>query len=637
MTINRHSLSENIILLHFEETTLKNHSIHVKLSMPKLSELLAKHKKALSYLLIAGLIAMTCILLNFSRMVKDAENRWQRFFYDVRQTLPIQLSEHPYPIYLVELDDRSLPANSCRSPISNQWITGILEVISKHQPASVGLNILLQESSPEVDNKLAAAIDSLGNVVLLDHPQQPVPELFRSAAKSWGSMSYKSNSAGDVQYVCSHPRKNHCLGLSTTQRHKLFYKEILTDMVPDFDYTTLSEDDGWLRLFFQHTSDSLRQPHSSKPWTTLSASELTTIPKSALAEDALFLIGTNFSGLYPTYRLPLSHSSAEPSLDAHLHVSDLELAALVLDMVLNKTFIKTVPFWATILMLLLLMACLAALSWNSTSFIHFWLSVLFVILWNLGAAMGFAVYLLEIPSILPSLSLLIFSIYCLRYQQISAKLESYELKYQLEKERFNGLVDRFHSHSVFNALEHIRYLVRKKDEDVDRYILDYSTLLLDDLRHHPQQWYPLREQWDYTINYLELQNLKLGNRIDLNYNLSPAVANQTENFRLPWKLFFPLAENAFKYTKALIDSEKSTLPFIRIEMTIERSTARFSISNSFSEIQTVPGSKQGIANLKKRLSLLLPGKNWRLEQQETDFEWRSILEVPLEQDRRDIA
>jgi len=202
------------------------------------------------------------------------------------------------------------------------------------------------------------------------------------------------------------------------------------------------------------------------------------------------------------------------------------------------------------------------------------------------------------------------------------------LENQLEKERFNGLIDRFHSHSVFNALEHIRYLVRIKESGVERYILDYSTLLLDDLRHSPHELYPLMEQWDYVQNYLQLQNLKHREGISIGVEYQENLQQQLRTLLLPWKLWFPLVENAFKHARSAMDQMEAK-PVIQVWLELEKSHLLFKIRNSYSNLGKPAGSGQGIINMKKRLNLLYPNGNWKLEQSNDGHHWESTLILPI--------
>jgi len=584
--------------------------------------------KLLSFIVAALVLVFGYGFLERSAFFLDAENRWQRYYYDFQQSLPKSPIQTPTPIYLVELDDQSLPEGTCRSPINKSWLNNVLQSISKQSPRAVGLNLLVEDGDTPQDRKLRETIKNLNNVVLLDSMIKPGSHRLKKAAKSWGIMSYRTNSAGDVQYVCNDPALCACYSRIECKDQRIFFQELTTLMGSARAQT--SSRDGWLKLFFRFSPDHVRQTIGKKPWQILSADQVTDLPPKSLQPGSLILVGPSFKGLYPGYRVSNQQLAASAVEVQHRPVSDLELTALVMDMILSNSGLDEVPFWMEILLLFGCFFLVAVIAWRKNSFAPIWLAIVLSISWNLSAALLFSYFQLEVSSLLPSLAIIIFSFYCLRYQQVETKFEKLALENQLEKERFNGLVDRFHSHSVFNALEHIRYLVRIKAPEVETYILDYSTLLLDDLRHYPQQDYPLKEQWDYINNYLNLQNLKLHGRITIEFHVDANANPHWQVAMLPWKLFYPLVENAFKQTKAYLDSVEEISPRIYTELIVEEKKLQFNIKNSFYKETQPAGTGQGLTNLNKRLSILYPKGGWQLVHSTEEDDWISSMTLPLE-------
>lgn len=590
------------------------------------------HRNSLNKILSFAIAILTLMIgfgfLQATDFFQDAENRWQRFFYDVQQSLPDASSRSRYPIYLVELDDKSLPDGTCRSPVSKIWLNRILQALNRQSTKVIGLNLLLVDNSRPEDRQLKNTVKNLNNVVLLEPINNSAGDSFKEAARSWGSMSYRTNSAGDVQYVCTNPALCICQGPLGCDKQRIFFREI--EKLLGRDKAEVSSVDGWLRLFFRFSPDHFRHTIGRKPWQVLSAEEVFHLPPESLQAGSLVLVGSGFKGLYQSYRISNQQLAASPAVSRHQQVSDLELVALVMDMVLSDIRFYAVPDSLQNLLLFVCFMVIAGLSWRSTSFTPIWLALLLSLAWNSAGALLFSYFQVEINCLLSSSAIILFGFFCIRYQQVEAKFERLVLENQLANERFNGLVDRFHSHSVFNALEHIRYLIRINAPEVENYLLDYSTLLLDDLRHNPQQKYPLKEQWDYIQNYLNLQNLKLKGKINIEFSENVASILRLQTVSLPWKLFYPLAENAFKQAKACLDHDVESSPRIRAELKVDEMALRFEISNSYLKRTQSVGTGQGLINLKKRLAILYPDRSWRLVQTTKDNDWNSSLTLPIE-------
>ncbi|MCP4752893.1 MAG: CHASE2 domain-containing protein, partial [Proteobacteria bacterium] len=549
--------------------------------------------------------------------------------YDFRLTLPGTPYPQKHPIYLVQLDDESLPEKTSRSPVDKQWLLKILQSVKGQSPRAVGLNLALSHGNTQTDGKLAQLVTEMDNVVLLDAFPSDESRRFQKAAKSWGNMSYRLNSSGDVQYVCDDSRACLCTGAETCGNRRIFYRELLKIMFPERDGFQFPVRDGWLKILFLHTPSEIRSPTGNGPWEIVSAGKLLELEPGSFEPGSLVLIGTDFQGLYPRFRIPLQTLSSQSTIPDDRQVTSLELTALVLEMIFNKAYLQSVPFWLECLVLLICLLPVMGSTGNTFSFLPLWTGIVLALIWNLAAAVLFAYFSLEMGSLVPSLVLTTYGLFCIRHSQVQAKMQKLSLINQLQKERFDGLVDRFHTHSVFNALEHIRFLIRTRHPDAERFLLDYSTLLLDDLRHDPQQEYPLNEQWEYVKHYLRLQNLKQGGKIELEFVVSPDLGKKLEEIRLPWKLFYPLVENAFKYTEPLLRRKTDMAARIGIELDVEGRALSFQVTNSFSGDEKAPGSGQGIQNLKKRLTYLYPKGGWTLQQRrEKDF-WISKLQVPV--------
>jgi LytS/YehU family sensor histidine kinase len=120
-----------------------------------------------------------------------------------------------------------------------------------------------------------------------------------------------------------------------------------------------------------------------------------------------------------------------------------------------------------------------------------------------------------------------------------------------------------------------------------------------------QDLVPLKEELGYIDNYLQLQKLRFGNEIHVEYDVA---GNATGKMIAPM-ILVPLVENAFKHG---INAE--ALSEIKISILITDSQIHMHVFNHKVPVENrfESASGIGIANTRNRLALQYPG-NHRLQ------------------------
>lgn len=112
----------------------------------------------------------------------------------------------------------------------------------------------------------------------------------------------------------------------------------------------------------------------------------------------------------------------------------------------------------------------------------------------------------------------------------------------------------------------------------------------------------LEKELSYIHDYIEMQKIRLGNTIMLNYE----IYGDLENNKIAPLVLIPFVENAFKYG---VNSEENSV--IHIAITIHENTLKLDVKNN--KVKTHPEhavkTGVGIENTRSRLSLLYPGKH----------------------------
>ena len=176
--------------------------------------------------------------------------------------------------------------------------------------------------------------------------------------------------------------------------------------------------------------------------------------------------------------------------------------------------------------------------------------------------------------------------------------------FNLKKENANAelllLKAQIHPHFLFNTLNNIY-----------SFTLDGSSYaknmikMLEDMLHYmieecDQPLVPLRKEITILKDYFELERIRYGNRIDMQFEISGDYNGKV----VAPLLMIPFVENSFKHGTSRILRE----PWIRLFIQADEDVLHFSLTNSKPASETT-NLKRGIGlfNVRKRLELLYPG------------------------------
>ena len=162
------------------------------------------------------------------------------------------------------------------------------------------------------------------------------------------------------------------------------------------------------------------------------------------------------------------------------------------------------------------------------------------------------------------------------------------------------LKSQVHPHFLFNSLNTIYALIRSDTEIASDAILRLSGIMRYLLTRSGTDRVPLQEEIELLRDYVALQQLRFGDRIEIRFEASETEARHL----IAPLIFLPLAENAFKHgTRALPDLP----PRIIIRMKCLGDELFFETINPAPDHSNRTDTGTGLLNVRRQLAILYPG------------------------------
>lgn len=177
-------------------------------------------------------------------------------------------------------------------------------------------------------------------------------------------------------------------------------------------------------------------------------------------------------------------------------------------------------------------------------------------------------------------------------------------------------------HFLFNTLNNIRWLARKRSDQTEEAILKLSDLLRYILRQSQPEKVPLSDEISHLQNYIDLQKMRLTAQNKVLFSFEGEISG----IFIEPLLFIPFVENAFKY--GIHHQQPSE---IMISIKVQKQSLNFVVSNPLFPPQTSDEKDSfgiGIPNVRRRLELHYPAKHHLQVTEESDF-FRVELAIEL--------
>lgn len=188
-------------------------------------------------------------------------------------------------------------------------------------------------------------------------------------------------------------------------------------------------------------------------------------------------------------------------------------------------------------------------------------------------------------------------------RQIEQERRTKSLITQNLETELNYLKHQLQPHFLFNTLNNLYGLIITNDENAGELVLKLSEILSYMLYDSNDKEIPLEKELTCLSNYIELEKLRYGDELTINYE----VKGKAQNQKIAPLVLISFVENAFKHGP----SDELVNSWINISVIIEKNLFRFVVENSLDK-ENMARNKQGsrvvsgigLSNVEKRLELI---------------------------------
>src|SRR6266550_9356206 len=226
--------------------------------------------------------------------------------------------------------------------------------------------------------------------------------------------------------------------------------------------------------------------------------------------------------------------------------------------------------------------------------------------------------------------LIVIAVHALLYYQNfrASELAQSSLKARLAQAQLKALKMQLHPHFLFNTLHSISSLVLEDPQKANSMIARLGDFLRLTLENSNQQLISLKEETEFLRCYLEIEQVRFGDRLAVTFELDP----QTLSAQVPHLILQPVVENAIQHAIA----PRATRGHINIEAKRLNSLLRLEVKDNGPGItlntDLLGAEGVGLSNVRARLHQIY-GSDSRFELMNArDGGLAVVMEIPFQRE-----
>lgn len=208
-------------------------------------------------------------------------------------------------------------------------------------------------------------------------------------------------------------------------------------------------------------------------------------------------------------------------------------------------------------------------------------------------------------------------------RSLKREVEALRLENSLKEAQLNILSSQLNPHFLFNALNNIRFMMRKDAGQAETMLTHLSDLLRYALESSRSQKVSVARELETVEHYISLAQIQFNERL----NYSQQVDDKCLDALMPPMVLQMLIENAVKHGMEQLKEGGE----LKLEIFIQKNQLIIQVSNDIAERkgkQEKVGFGIGLSNIEKRLHLIY-GDAASLESRIHNNTWMASLSLPL--------
>jgi LytS/YehU family sensor histidine kinase len=208
-------------------------------------------------------------------------------------------------------------------------------------------------------------------------------------------------------------------------------------------------------------------------------------------------------------------------------------------------------------------------------------------------------------------------------KQIRLQLAAKETERNLVREKLEAelkfLRNQTNPHFLFNTLNNIYGLARKKSDEVPEVVMKLSKLLRFMLYETRNPTIKIGDEIKVLSDYIELEKIRYDGRLAINFQKE--IDDETQ--QISPLLLLPFVENAFKHGA----SESRFQCDIDINLKLQNGVLNFNVENTSEATEKDLNGNIGLSNVKRQLELMY--KEYKMQVQNDPALFKVFLTINL--------
>ena len=192
--------------------------------------------------------------------------------------------------------------------------------------------------------------------------------------------------------------------------------------------------------------------------------------------------------------------------------------------------------------------------------------------------------------------------------------------------RLQSLQSRIRPHFLFNSMNIIASLIASDPKTAEAVVEDLSELFRASLKETANA-VPLKNEIDLCKKYARIEQLRLGKRLQINWNEQNFPKDLYQQIEIPLLLLQPLVENAIYHGIQPLPEGGVVNITLSAENDIFTVTITNPLPSSYATKSNGKGNQMAVNNIRHRLAAIY-GEQASLNQREVNGEYVTVLSFP---------